>query len=606
MKIKVFDTIEEIKRYFGFRENGIIIENDIDLMQSECDLFERKRRDAEVLCTLAANCSGPCLDIGTSYGRSAAELAVNNPKNTTYTVNLLPDQVATDENFITHLLSKEEIGSFYRTLNINNIDQIYANTLNWGIPDRIAELGLVFIDGNHDTNAVFSDSNLTYKRIREDGFVLWHDFSPFLRYKYEWINAAMTGVEQFLLSNSITTEVFHLKNSWIGFIQKKVALSSLEKNGDSSLPLKISITDINTLGSQNTPQFTPWIVNEMLFSSILDQYLPVNNGLVCAEIGAYPGANLCFLAKKFKFKPVAIESSDYSDNIKAQLEYNGIIDFEIINDDFQNIKDRQFDIVTSFNYVEHFEDYQNTIKNHFELLKPGGYIIISVGRYDGFQGALFELVFEPKSLTNRIGTFHRNICDINELRLIVLQFTDSILFCDYVNDGILPYDWDHPDIKDDKRWLVYFINEISQVSGQSLPVDKFYSPHILMIARKPDYPFTPANSIIRQTLEEASLKLSSKNYADAISTIENCIRRFPEWHVLYRILAEVQIDIGRQDCAERTLLSALEVMPHNRDICEDLCKIYISLGHKDKLDAMRRHLSLWCHDDFCSEKTRRL
>jgi len=184
MKIKVFDTIDEIKHYFGFRENGIIIENDIDLMESECDLFERKRRDAEVLCLLAANCSGPCLDIGTSYGRSAAEIAANNPHNTTYTVNLLPEQIAADEIFITHLLCKEDIGSYYRSLKVKNIEQIYANTSNWAIPEVIADLGLVFIDGNHDTNAVLSDSNLTYDRVREGGFILWHYFSPLLRDKY--------------------------------------------------------------------------------------------------------------------------------------------------------------------------------------------------------------------------------------------------------------------------------------------------------------------------------------------------------------------------------------------------------------------------------------
>ena len=54
MKIKVVESIEELKRYLGLRRDGLLLETDLDLVETDCDHFGRKRRDAEVLCTLAA------------------------------------------------------------------------------------------------------------------------------------------------------------------------------------------------------------------------------------------------------------------------------------------------------------------------------------------------------------------------------------------------------------------------------------------------------------------------------------------------------------------------------------------------------------------------
>uniref|UniRef100_A0A831U6P4 FkbM family methyltransferase n=1 Tax=Geobacter metallireducens TaxID=28232 RepID=A0A831U6P4_GEOME len=594
MKIKTFESIEELKRFFGFQRDGIIIENDIDLVESECDLFERKRRDAEVLTILSANCDGACLDIGTSHGRSAAELASNNPSQTIYTVNLLPEQISAEETFITHLLTKEEIGSYYRKLNLNNIEQIYANTFTWVVPDTIRELGIVFVDGNHDTKAVFSDTNLIYDRVKHGGFILWHDFSPTLRNKYEWINAVMTGVEQFLEAKSLDAEVFHLKNSWIGFIQVHKATAAKTNSVSPSVPATESfLTDKQYWSSKHSSSFSPWPVKGMLFSSILEKYLPTNESYTCAEIGAYPGANLCYLAHRFKYKPAAIEFSDYADNIKSLFEFNGITSYEIINKDFFEVSDKQYDVVTSFGFIEHFDNYANAIKKHFDLLKPGGYLVLSVPRFDGFQGALFELAFDSTTFNEMIAAHNLEITDINKLKHTVSQFTDSILYCDYANDGIVYYDWNHPQLRDDRRWLIYFINKISGILGESLPADQFFSPHILLIARKPTHPFTPSNTAISATLESASRKLSAGDNAGAISLLAASIRQFPEYLETYQILAELQSLIGQQNQAEQTLLSALETSPQNLKIFHELSRLYTTTGNTDKLNLLHRHMTIW-------------
>ena len=202
MKIKILSNIIELRNYFGLVRDGVILENDLDVVENDCDHFERKRRDAEVLCTLGANSPGDCLDLGTSRGRSAFKLATNLAgRGRVFTVNLLPEQYdATAGRLVTHLLPKEEIGSFFRERGVENIEQIYADTARWVIPETITNLGMAFVDAAHDTERVYADSKKVYEHVRPGGFLCWHDFSPEHRAKYHWIDAAMRGVEQFMAS----------------------------------------------------------------------------------------------------------------------------------------------------------------------------------------------------------------------------------------------------------------------------------------------------------------------------------------------------------------------------------------------------------------------
>jgi glycosyltransferase involved in cell wall biosynthesis/predicted O-methyltransferase YrrM len=221
MNIKLVNNLIELNKYYQFFQLPLLAEDDLDVIETDCDLFERKRRDAESLCTVVANNLGNCLDIGTSHGRSAFKMATNLGEGTVYTVNVLPEQILIEEEFVTHLLTREEIGSFYQKYNLKNIRQLYANTLNWDIPSFISNLSVVFVDGNHDTYAVYSDSKLAYDRLKEGGFILWHDFNPLLRSTYSWIEAAMKGVEKFLIEYEIETEIVSIRNSWVGIMQKK-------------------------------------------------------------------------------------------------------------------------------------------------------------------------------------------------------------------------------------------------------------------------------------------------------------------------------------------------------------------------------------------------
>lgn len=319
MKIHIVETIEELKQHFGFQIDGDLIENDLDTVETECDLFNRKRLDAQVICTIAANSSGKCLDIGTSHGRSAFKIATNIKDGIVYTVNILPEQYeATAGELTTHLLSKEEIGSFYRQHDLKNIEQIYANTQTWEIPDYINNLSLVFVDGAHDSICVYTDTKKAYERIQEGGFILWHDFSPLFRSKYKWIDSVMNGVEKFLEDHRMGVEIVNLKNSWVGVLKKQVL-----QNG--------KLTETTIHGIKYSLDLTEYIDNEIYNKGCFEPGTTnaisnlCKNGMTALDIGANIGAHTFRMAALVgdKGKVIAFEPMSYAfARLKKNKELN--------------------------------------------------------------------------------------------------------------------------------------------------------------------------------------------------------------------------------------------------------------------------------------------
>ena len=219
MDLTIFNTIDDLMLCFGFKEFGIVYGDDgIYIQENDTDKNGRKIKDAEVLATIAKNIGGDLLEIGTSTGHGTYRLAVNT-NGKVYTLNALPEQIG--GNNITHILKKEEIGSFLREKKISNYEQIYENSLRW-IPDAklLNSVGLAFIDGCHDTEYVLKDSLKAWSCLKEGGFLIWHDFNPELRGRFQWIDAAMRGVEIFLKTRKPETKVYHLRNSFIGMMRK--------------------------------------------------------------------------------------------------------------------------------------------------------------------------------------------------------------------------------------------------------------------------------------------------------------------------------------------------------------------------------------------------
>lgn len=80
-------------------------------------------------------------------------------------------------------------------------------------PD-LPQLDLAFIDGCHDRKFVVNDTRKVLPFIKPGGFIVWHDVSPELIYKYHWIQEVCAALGDLIRDGDIDSPLYHVRNSW--------------------------------------------------------------------------------------------------------------------------------------------------------------------------------------------------------------------------------------------------------------------------------------------------------------------------------------------------------------------------------------------------------
>jgi predicted O-methyltransferase YrrM len=211
------NSVGELRKVYGWQQMPIL---DLPSIHDFCyveDVNERRIRDAETLATVARNADPKvCVDIGTAFGYSAALIACNAPEAHIFTINIPPEEIPTGEGgcLTTIALDREKIGSYYRKRNLTNITQLYINTSKW-VPS-MDSIDIAFIDGCHDSEFVYNDTQKVLKGMRSGSFILWHDFNLELVHKYPSVHSVCSGVERLFRDRILSGRVFHVRDSWIG------------------------------------------------------------------------------------------------------------------------------------------------------------------------------------------------------------------------------------------------------------------------------------------------------------------------------------------------------------------------------------------------------
>ena len=60
----------------------------------------------------------------------------------------------------------------------NKIEVQFINSLNFDHSKYLNQMDLIFIDGGHTYSIVKSDSEKSFKMIKPNGIILWHDYVP--------------------------------------------------------------------------------------------------------------------------------------------------------------------------------------------------------------------------------------------------------------------------------------------------------------------------------------------------------------------------------------------------------------------------------------------
>jgi SAM-dependent methyltransferase len=171
-------------------------------------------------------------------------------------------------------------------------------------------------------------------------------------------------------------------------------------------------------------------VNSIL--DVFDKYLPVNENFHALEIGGAPGQYLIYMHKKFRYH---VHSLDYSKigneqtikNLKAAgIEVN-VYEKDLFVENFaQDLP--KFDIVYSLGFIEHFENLNEVVKRHVDLLKPGGVLLLGVPNLRGIYK-----FFLKQTAPSHLSIHNLNTMDVANWSGFEKEFGLKVIFKNYVS-----------------------------------------------------------------------------------------------------------------------------------------------------------------------------
>lgn len=140
------------------------------------------------------------------------------------------------------------------------------------------------------------------------------------------------------------------------------------------------------------------VVNDPISKLLKNLIAPTKNGEVF-EIGCFPGRYL----KEFGDQGYILNGIDTTYRVKDDLpkylkEINYKVGDFICGDIFKEKTSKKYDVVCSFGFIEHFINWEKVLAIHFELVKAGGIVIITVPNFKGLIPNLFHKIFDRINL----------------------------------------------------------------------------------------------------------------------------------------------------------------------------------------------------------------
>jgi SAM-dependent methyltransferase len=149
------------------------------------------------------------------------------------------------------------------------------------------------------------------------------------------------------------------------------------------------------------------------------------------EVGCAPGKWLAFMATEFGLRPNGIEYSEAGMSATLRnFQLLGLNSGRIQTGDFFQLKpDRQFDVVMSFGFIEHFTNVDEVVELHMQWLKPGGTLILGVpnfrGIYYSVQKVLNQEILDKHNLNIMRLDYFRHLADRYKLKPVTIRYIGS-------------------------------------------------------------------------------------------------------------------------------------------------------------------------------------
>lgn len=208
---------------------------------------------------------------------------------------------------------------------------------------------------------------------------------------------------------------------------------------------------------------------------VLSKFLSNAGGGDAIEIGCGTGNTMIYINKEFGYR---VDGLDYSDNmeyVRANLLYNGIQGAELFSADFfEFVPSKQYDLVVSGGFAEHFDDHELVVRKHVEWAKPGGLVVIIVPNLTHIHKLLCGR-FAPEVLSVHRFPLMRSNVMCQTLAKAGLR----VLHCEYHKTFRPTYKL--PGIID---FSARAVRKMLRISGLDDIGNRFGSPYLISVSRK--------------------------------------------------------------------------------------------------------------------------
>ena len=131
----------------------------------------------------------------------------------------------------------------------------------------------------------------------------------------------------------------------------------------------------------------------------IQKYIPSTRVGAAIEIGSFPGPHLATFGD-LGYELNGVDFCIGNDvGLPKWLMSQGFKIGDFILCDFFDFKsDRQFDVVCSFGFIEHFLNYEEVIAKHADLVNKGGYLVITTPNFRGSVQLFLHKYFDKENL----------------------------------------------------------------------------------------------------------------------------------------------------------------------------------------------------------------
>ena len=146
--------------------------------------------------------------------------------------------------------------------------------------------------------------------------------------------------------------------------------------------------------------YDDFLLWDVVFASAFAD-LPV--GARVLEVGSAPGSLLVRFSRRFKTIPYGVEYTKSGAEmnrrtfLEAGFDPSNVIEEDFFSESFLATYRGQFDVVMSRGFIEHFDDARAVVARHFELLKPGGFMVVTIPNLRGVYG-VWTRCFNPDQM----------------------------------------------------------------------------------------------------------------------------------------------------------------------------------------------------------------